>query len=146
MNVATVAPPPGRRPDASRRNARPGFAATDDGEVRAECGERLRRRQPNAIGGTRNQDLLVVHGTAIQGSGHARMICLIIFDCRRGDGVNLSMLSRARHENSPRPCAIKNPGKGSPSPAKAAHFPIVTGEGMLSCPPHANNLVGAAFG
>jgi len=138
--------PPGRRPDASRRNARPGFAATDDGEVRAECGERLRRRQPNAIGGTRNQDLLVVHGTAIQGSGHARMICLIIFDCRRGDGVNLSMLSRARHENSPRPCAIKNPGKGSPSPAKAAHFPIVTGEGMLSCPPHANNLVGAAFG
>jgi hypothetical protein len=38
MNVATVAPRPGRRPGASRRNARPGFAATDDGEVRAERG------------------------------------------------------------------------------------------------------------
>jgi len=57
--------PPGRRPDANRRNARPGLAATDDGEIRAECGERLCRRQPNAIGGTRDQDLLVVHGTAI---------------------------------------------------------------------------------
>ena len=61
--------------DASRRNARPGLAATDDGEVRAECGERLCRRQPNAIGGTRDQDLLVVHGTAIQGYGSARMTC-----------------------------------------------------------------------
>src|SRR5262249_47364733 len=30
---------------------------------------RLCRRQPNAIGGTRDQDLLVVHGTAIQGYG-----------------------------------------------------------------------------
>jgi hypothetical protein len=62
-----------RRPDASRRNARPGLAATHDGEVRAECGERFCGRQPNAIGGTRDQDLLVVHGTAIQGYGHARM-------------------------------------------------------------------------
>jgi len=61
--------------DASRRNARPGLAATDDGEVRAECGEHLCRRQPNAIGGTRDQDLLVVHGTAIQGYGSARMTC-----------------------------------------------------------------------
>ena len=133
MNVATVAPLPAAALMRADAMPRPGLAATNDGEVRAECGERLRRRQANAIGGTRNQNLLVVHVTAIQGSGHARMICLIIFDCRRGDGVNLSMLSRARHENSPRPCAIKNPGKGSPSPAKAAHFPIVTGEGMLSC-------------
>ncbi len=54
--------PPGRHPDASRRNARPGLAATDNGEVRAECGERFCRRQPNAIGGTRDQDLLVVPG------------------------------------------------------------------------------------
>src|SRR5215472_6437866 len=75
MNVATVAFPPGRRPDASRRNARPGLAATDDGKVRAECGERLCRRQPNAIGRTRDQDLLVVHGTAIQGYG-PRAKCL----------------------------------------------------------------------
>src|SRR6266511_1352671 len=59
--------PPRRRPDASRRNARPGLAATDDREASAERGERFCRRQPNAIGGTRDQDLLVVHGTAIQG-------------------------------------------------------------------------------
>ena len=64
--------PPGRRPDASRRNTRPGLAATDDGEVRAARGERFCRRQPNAIGGSRDQDLLVVHGTAIQGYGHVR--------------------------------------------------------------------------
>ena len=62
---------PGRRPDASRRNARSSLAATDDCEVRAECGERLCRRQSNAIGGTRDQDLLVVHGTAIEGYGGA---------------------------------------------------------------------------
>jgi hypothetical protein len=30
------------------------------------------------------------------------------FDCWRGNGINLSMLSRARHESGPRPCAIKN--------------------------------------
>jgi hypothetical protein len=37
----------------------------------------------------------------------------------------------------------KKSGKRKPSPAKAAHFPIVTGEGMLLVgPPHANNLVG----
>src|SRR5215467_13010688 len=114
MNVSTVAPLPA--PDASRRNARPGLAATDDGEVRAECGERLCRRQPNAIGGARDQNLLVVHGTAIQGSGHARMICSIIFDCWRGNGIKFSMLSTARHENSPRPCAIKNLGKGTQEP------------------------------
>ena len=30
-------------------------------------GECFCRRQPNAIGGTRDQNLLVVHGTAIQG-------------------------------------------------------------------------------
>src|SRR2546426_1083073 len=59
------------------RNARPGLAATDDGEVRAECGECLCRRQPNAIGGTRDQDLLVVHGTAIQGYGHTRMSSIV---------------------------------------------------------------------
>ena len=59
--------PAGRRPDASRRNTRPGLAATDDGEVRAECGQRFCRRQANAIGGTRDQNLLVVHGTAITG-------------------------------------------------------------------------------
>src|SRR4029450_7263318 len=40
-------------------------AATDDGEVRAECGERFCCRQANAIGGTCDQDVLVVHGTAI---------------------------------------------------------------------------------
>src|SRR6266699_1237619 len=75
------------------------------------CCERFCRRQPNAIGGTRDQDLLIVHGTAIQGSGHARTIFSIIFDCARGNAVNLSMLSRAQHENSPRPCAIKISGK-----------------------------------
>src|SRR5262249_32628999 len=88
----------------------------NDRKVRAECSERLCRRQPNAIGGTCDQDLLVVHGTAIQGSGHARMICLIIFDCWRGNGINLSMLSRARHEHSPRPCAIKSLKKGTQEP------------------------------
>src|SRR6516162_7007994 len=67
--------PPRCRPDASRRNARPGLAATDDGKVRAECGERLCRRQPNAIGRTRDQDLLVVHGTAIQGYGPRANAC-----------------------------------------------------------------------
>ena len=35
------------------------------------------------------------------------------FDCWRGNGINLSMLSRARHESIPRPCAIKNLMKGS---------------------------------
>src|SRR6266436_1741534 len=58
---------PGRRPDASRRNARPGLAATDDGEVRAECGERFCRRQADAIGGAGDQDLFVAQGAAIQG-------------------------------------------------------------------------------
>ena len=67
MNVATRCSPPGRRPDASRRNARPGLAATDDGEVRTAGGQRFCRRQANAIGGTRDQNLLIVHGTAIQG-------------------------------------------------------------------------------
>ena len=43
----------------------------------------------------------------VQGSGHAQMICSIIFDRGRGNGINLTMLSRARHENSPRPRAIK---------------------------------------
>src|SRR5260221_10903363 len=65
----------------------------------------------NAIGGTCDQDLLVVHGTAIQGSGHARMICSSIFDCWRGNGIRFSMLSTARDENSPRPCAIKISGR-----------------------------------
>src|SRR5262249_38994463 len=46
----------------------------------------------------------------IQGSGHARMICSIIFDCWRGNGIKFSMLSTARHENSPRRCAIKTSG------------------------------------
>jgi hypothetical protein len=56
----------------SRRNARPGFAATDDRKVCAERGERFCRRQANAIGGTCDQDdLLVLHDTAIQGSGRA---------------------------------------------------------------------------
>ena len=45
-----------------RCNARPGLAAANDRKVRTECSERLCRRQPNAIGGTRDQDLLVVHG------------------------------------------------------------------------------------
>jgi len=67
MNVATVAPLPAAALMRADAMPRPGLAATNDGEVRAECGERLRRRQANAIGGTRNQDLLVVHGTAIQG-------------------------------------------------------------------------------
>src|SRR5919201_3706649 len=53
----------------SQRNARLGLAAANDRKVRAECSERLCRRQPNAIGGTRDQDLLVVHGTAIQANG-----------------------------------------------------------------------------
>src|SRR5262249_44763035 len=70
--------PPGHRLDASQRQARPGLAATDDGEVRAECGERFCRCQPNAISGTRDQNLLVVHGTAIQGYGDARMICSMV--------------------------------------------------------------------
>ena len=64
MNVATVAPLPAAalmRADAMR-------------------GERLCRRQPNAIGGTRDQDLLVVHGTAIQGYGDARMTCSMVKD------------------------------------------------------------------
>jgi hypothetical protein len=47
-------------------------------------------------------------GAAIQ--SHATL------DCWRGNGINLSMLSRARHENSPRPCAIKNLRKGSQEP------------------------------
>src|SRR5262249_24569107 len=92
-------------------NTRPGLAAANDHKVRAECGERLCRRQPNAIGGTRDQDLLVVHGTAILGSGHARMICSIIFDCSRRNGIKFSMLSTARHEKSPRLCAIKISGR-----------------------------------
>src|SRR5262245_4086462 len=104
---------PGRRPDTSRRNARPGLAATDDGEVRAKCGERFCRRQADAIGGTRDQDLLIVHGTAIQGSGHARTIFSIIFDCWRGNAVILSMLSRAQHEKSPLSMRNKNLRKGS---------------------------------
>jgi hypothetical protein len=34
----------------------------------------------DAIGGTRDQDLLVVHGTAIQGYGGARMTCSMVKD------------------------------------------------------------------
>src|SRR6266480_6341223 len=49
----------------------------------------------------------------MQSHGLVRMICSIVFDCWRGNGINLSMLSRARHENSPRPCAIKNLWKGA---------------------------------
>src|SRR6516165_2981066 len=44
--------------------ARPGLAATNDRKVRAERGERFCRRQANAIGGTRDQDLLAVHDTS----------------------------------------------------------------------------------
>ena len=55
MNVATVAPLPAAALMRADAMPRPGLAATNDGEVRAECGERLRRRQANAIGGTRNQ-------------------------------------------------------------------------------------------
>src|SRR6266511_2382108 len=72
--------PPRRRPDASRCNPRPGLTATNDREASAERGERFCRGQPNAIGGTRDQDLLVVHGTAIQGSVHVRMIGSMIRD------------------------------------------------------------------
>src|SRR5262249_50435664 len=39
------------------------------------------------------------------------MICSIIFDCWRGNGIKFSMLSTARHENSPRRCAIKTSGR-----------------------------------
>src|SRR5207244_6313595 len=47
-----------------------------------------------------------------------RSECLAIcghaaFDCWRGNGINLSRLSTARHGNSPRPCARKNLRKGS---------------------------------
>ena len=86
--------PPGRRPDASRRNTRPGPAATDDGEVRAARGERFCRRQPNAIGGTRDQDLLVVHGTAIQGYGHARMTCSMVKDLALNQPLTHGALKR----------------------------------------------------
>src|SRR6516165_175489 len=88
--------PPGRRPDASRRNARPRLAATDDGEVRAECGKRLCRRQPNAIGGTRDQDLLVVHGTAIQCYGDARVTCPMVKDLTIDHGVSDLEIKRER--------------------------------------------------
>src|SRR6516225_1584658 len=57
-------------------------------EVRAECGERLCRRQPNAIGGTRDQDLLVVHGTAIQRYGDARVTCPMAKDLTIDHGVS----------------------------------------------------------
>src|SRR5262249_10100068 len=91
------------------RNARPGLAATDDGEVRAECGERFCRRQPNAIGGTRDQDLLVVHGTAIQGYGSARMTCSMVEDLTIDHGVSEQGLKArtvevvVKHTNSDRP-------------------------------------------
>src|SRR5262249_37773128 len=61
----------------------------------AECSERLCRRQP---------------------TDHARMICSSIFDCWRGNGIKFSMLSTARHEDSPRPRAIKNLGKEPRNP------------------------------
>jgi hypothetical protein len=60
-NVATVAPLPAAalmRADAIRILS----CSTDDGEVPAECGQRF-CRQSNTIGGTCDQDLLVVHGT-----------------------------------------------------------------------------------
>ena len=46
------------------------------------CGEHFRRRQANAIGGTRAQDLLVVYSTTIQGYGHmlpnAAVVAIIV--------------------------------------------------------------------
>src|SRR5947208_12441999 len=41
-------------------------------------------------------------------------------DCWRGNAVDLSMLSTTRHENSPRPCAIKSQER-KPGNATAGH-------------------------
>jgi hypothetical protein len=84
MNVATVAPL--RAAARMRANARrvlvllrPTIARFAPSAASASAAA-----NPNAISGTRDQDLLVVHGTAIQGSSHARIICSIIFDCCDG--------------------------------------------------------------
>src|SRR5215471_12470513 len=53
-----------------------------------DAGERLCHRQSNAIGSTRDQDLLVVHGTAIQGYGSARMTCSMVEDLTIDHGVS----------------------------------------------------------
>src|SRR5437763_33563 len=50
-----------RRADAGCGYSRSALAAADDSEIRTEGDERFRRRQANAIGGTRDEDLLISH-------------------------------------------------------------------------------------
>ena len=80
MNVATVAPLPAAalmRADAMRVLVllRPTMARFAPSAASASAAA-----NPMAIGGTRDQDLLVVHGTAIQGYGDARMTCSMVKD------------------------------------------------------------------
>jgi len=51
---------------------------------------------------------LSFHGTAIQGSGHPRLICSIIFDCWQRNGIKFSMLSTARYGKSSASMRNKN--------------------------------------
>src|SRR6266511_4319791 len=113
--------PPRRRPDASRRNARPGLAATDDREASAERGERFCRRQPNAIGGTRDQDLLVVHGTQSKGSGRA--IKDLALDQVRANGASQQRIERCALTKSPPRRGLARrigPGRNAPLPSWVA--------------------------
>src|SRR5262249_26425140 len=97
------------------------------GEVRAECGERFCRRQPNAIGGTRDQDLLVVHGTAIQRYGDARVTCPMVEDPTIDHGVSEqgsrrapASRSRARPEKAQLRAREDRQLQTSPAAAKMA--------------------------
>jgi hypothetical protein len=73
---------PGRRADVGCGNPRSALAAADDREIRAKGGQRFGRCQANAVGRTGDQDLLVVHSTAIQGYGHmlpnAAVVAIIV--------------------------------------------------------------------
>jgi hypothetical protein len=114
---------------------------TFDREASAERGERFCRRQPNTIGGTRDQDLLVVHGTTIQGSGHARMICSIVKDLAldevRANGAPQQGLERCALTKSPsRPDLARRigPGRNSGQRSIPQSFvrDLVTSRGAVS--------------
>jgi hypothetical protein len=84
------------------------------------CTDRC-RRQPNAIGCTRDQDLLVVHDTAIQRSGHA--IKDLALDQVRANGASQQRLERCALTKSPprRDLARRiGPGGNAPLPSWVA--------------------------
>jgi hypothetical protein len=94
MNVATVAPLPAAvlmRADAIRVLVllRPTMARFAPRAASASAAA-----NPMPLGAPVNQDLLVVHGTAIQGYGHARMTCSMVKDLALNQPLTHGALKR----------------------------------------------------